>query len=339
MRCWQKFPGSTLAAKWFWATRNWQVTEDRWQKTWFTCHSKNQHKQCKRIELRRWQSLRGSTLAFRSTWSSKKTSKFVKLLALIVNMLIQITCIVQIKPFLLHLKGKLYYGRPLTGTHGAWSHTSHCWAFSSWHTGAQENSHNADACQWLEHGKNCWCMPMTSTWTGDRWQMTGDRWLQKCWCAPLDCPSVPGITFKLQWHQWASNFTCINFSFKFKLQTSRCLKHEAHEVNVHCLFQDLSLMPSCDHHVSTMWPACYHPMPPMASYGPLLWVEPEKLRRPTQKSHLKIMISNEIIEIMIWDLNTIDLFHEERRWWWHLLGQANDNANVFKPHANWIQTS
>ena len=174
MRCWQKFPGSTLAAKWFWATRNWQVTEDRWQKTWFTCHSKNQHKQCKQIELRRWQSLRGSTLAFRSTWSSKKTSKFVKLLALIVNMLIQITCIVQIKPFLLHLKGKLYYGRPLTGTHGAWSHTSHCWAFSSWHTGAQENSHNADACQWLEHGKNCWCMPMTSAWTGDRWQVTGD---------------------------------------------------------------------------------------------------------------------------------------------------------------------
>jgi hypothetical protein len=110
-------------------------------------------------------------------------------------------------------------------------------------------------------------------------------------------------------------------------------------VNVHCLFQDLSLIPSCDHHVSTMWPACYHPMPPMASYGPLLWVEPEKLRRPTQKSHLKIMISNEIIEIMIWDLNTIDLFHEERRWWWNLLGQANDNANVFKPHANWIQTS
>ena len=24
-----------------WATRNWQVTEDRWQKTWLTCHWKN----------------------------------------------------------------------------------------------------------------------------------------------------------------------------------------------------------------------------------------------------------------------------------------------------------
>ena len=176
MRCWQKFPGSTLAAKWFWATRNWQVTEDRWQKTWFTCHSKNQHKQCKRIELRRWQSLRGSTLAFRSTWSSKKTSKFVKLLALIVNMLIQITCIVQIKPFLLHLKGKLYYGRPLTGLTGLEATPATVGLFPPdtqgpkkihimlMHANDLNMGKTVDACQWLQHGQV----------TDDKWQVTGD---------------------------------------------------------------------------------------------------------------------------------------------------------------------
>ena len=284
MRCWQKFPGSTLAAKWFWATRNWQVTEDRWQKTWFTCHSKNQPKQCKRIELRRWQSLRGSTLAFRSTWSSKKTclSKSVNLLALSTCWFkLLALSIVQIKPFSAPSKGKIVLRE---ASHGAWSHTSHCWAFSSWHAGAQENSNNADACQWLEHGKKM--LMHDNDFNMDRWQMTTARpWIVLQYLASRS--SFNDIN-ELQTSRASTSAS--STSFKFKLQTSRCLKHEAHEANVHCLFQDLSLMPSCDHHVSTMWSACYHPMPPMASYGPLLWAEPEK--HLTTKANSKITLEN-----------------------------------------------
>ena len=39
------------------------LTGNWWQKLGLTCHAKNQHKQRKQIEIRRWQSLHGSTLA------------------------------------------------------------------------------------------------------------------------------------------------------------------------------------------------------------------------------------------------------------------------------------
>ena len=65
----------------------------------------------------------------------------------------------------------------------------------------------------------------------------------------------------------SSSFNDIN-----ELQTSRaspavsrCLHHVEDETLVQWLLNHLSLTPSCDHHVSTMWPPCYHPMPQVAS--------------------------------------------------------------------------
>ena len=84
---------------------------------------------------------------------------------------------------------------------------------------------NVDACQWLQHGR-----------------MTDDD------CAPLGCSSMSGIKFKLQWHQRASNFTCINFSFQVP---SSCRGWNAGQMTPQSPVTHTIMWPSCEHHVIT----------------------------------------------------------------------------------------
>ena len=79
-------------------------------------------------------------------------------------------------PFLLHLKGKLYYGRPLTGTHGLEATPATVGLFPPdtqgpkkiqimlMHANDLNMGKTVDACQWLQHGQV----------TDDKWQVTGD---------------------------------------------------------------------------------------------------------------------------------------------------------------------
>ena len=135
------------------------------------------------------------------------------------------------------------------------------------HANDSNMENNVDACQWLQHG-----------------QMTDDD------CAPLGCSSMSGIKFKLQWHQRASNFTCINFSFQVP---SSCRGWNAGPMTPQSPVTHTIMWPSCEHHGTCM-------LSPHASNG-FLWAFALGRAWKTTKANSKITLENHDLKWNHWN--------------------------------------
>ena len=106
------------------------LTGNRWQKTGLTCHSINQHKQCKQTEIRRWQSLHGSTSAFvHGDFGQHEVQR---------KLFCQTTCQHDdsaFKPFCSPAKICRWKNKRCTG----WRHKNGCWFSSEVHWLAPQN--------------------------------------------------------------------------------------------------------------------------------------------------------------------------------------------------------
>ena len=106
------------------------LTGNRWQKTGLTCHSINQHKQCKQTEIRRWQSLHGSTSAFvHGDFGQHEVQR---------KLFCQTTCQHDdsaFKPFFSPAKICRWKNKRCTG----WRHKNGCWFSSEVHWLAPQN--------------------------------------------------------------------------------------------------------------------------------------------------------------------------------------------------------
>ena len=109
---------------------NKKLTGNRWLKTGLTCHSINQHKQCKQTEIRRWQSLHGSTSAFvHGDFGQHEVQR---------KLFCQTTCQHDdsaFKPFCSPAKICRWKNKRCTG----WRHKNGCWFSSEVHWLAPQN--------------------------------------------------------------------------------------------------------------------------------------------------------------------------------------------------------